>query len=154
MLLADYFLDVFKQKGFEPKINRERVFQLLLYHDVVEIETGDISIHLEDAREGKEEKEKLAIQKLSKEVPKELEEKLIEMFYEYENHKTIEAKFAKAIDVLDAQIHEIDYKNDWIGWTADILYKHKKNKVKEFPILDEFFEELIDFLKKDGYFDQ
>lgn len=153
MILADYFLDIFEKENFKPTLNREKVFQLLLYHDIVEIEVGDVSIHLEDQRIGKKEKELKAIEILSKQVPKEMSKKIIELFYEYEMAETIEAKFAKAIDVLDAQIHELDYKSDWKGWTEDILRKHKKKKVEHFPILDKFFEDLIKLLRTEGYFD-
>ena len=40
LILADYFLNLTKKK-----IDRLKVYDILIYHDVVEIETGDVNIN-------------------------------------------------------------------------------------------------------------
>ena len=52
----------------------------------------------------------------------------------FENaNKTIEATFAQAIDKLDADIHELDYKIDWLGWTEEFARKCKQSYFNSFP---------------------
>ena len=149
LILADYFLSQMKEK-----LDRLKVYELLMYHDVVEIEAGDVCISDEKGRIGKKERELQAVQVLKKDIPNVLKEKFAALFHEFEEEKTREAKFAKAIDALDAQIHEMDYKGDWKGWPADFLQKKKGHLFEEFPELKETFQKLMEYLKKEGYFDQ
>jgi len=55
LILADYFLT-----RSNMKLDRLKVYELLMYHDVVEIECGDICISKEKERENKKENEKQA----------------------------------------------------------------------------------------------
>lgn len=148
LILADYFLS--KIKG--PQLDRLKVYELLMYHDVVEIEAGDINLLNEQERKHKAEREKKAAHVLHQHLPAELGKKFLALFHEYEEGKTKEAKFAKAIDALDAEIHELDYKEDWKGWTEDFLRKKKGPLFEEFPELQEAFEEIMEFVKEEGYF--
>ena len=66
----------------------------------------------------------------------------------------MEARFAKAVDVLDAVIHELDYGQDWEGWSEDFLVMKKLRFFKEFPELKQSFFEVLDFLKKHNYLKQ
>ncbi len=150
LILADYFLNKMKNHN----LDRLHVYELLMYHDVVEIETGDICIIHEKERESKAEKEMQAAHILKEHFPKELGQKFFDLFHEFEARKTKEARFAKAIDALDAEIHEMDYKEDWKGWTEEFLRRKKAPLFEEFPEMKEMFEEVMVFLKKEGYFDQ
>lgn len=150
LILADYFLNQME----DQKIDRLKVYELLLYHDVVEIETGDIGITEIEKRKGKKESEKKAVQKLKSEFPQLIGEKFSRLFNEFEEMETKEAKFAQAIDKLDAQIHELDYKDDWKGWTEEMLREFFEKSISEFKELKEVFEKLIIYVKEQGYFDQ
>src|SRR3989344_1132663 len=146
-MLADYILT-----KTNLKINRLKVYELLLYHDVVEIEAGDIPIHHEDKRKNKKENEAKAVKILRPQLPKEVAIKLEKLYNEFEENKTPESKFAHAIDTLDATIHELDYKKDWKGWNESMLRKYNEQYVSAFPETKEFFEELVKFVKKNSYF--
>ena len=74
------------------------------------------------------------------------------MFAEFEKGESREAKFAKAIDALDPIIHELDYKEDWEGWSEEFLKKKKGRFFAEFPCLQRAFEEVLSVLKEEGYF--
>ncbi|HLD80229.1 MAG TPA: HD domain-containing protein [Candidatus Nanoarchaeia archaeon] len=148
LILADYFLSKMN------KLDRLKVYELLMYHDVVEIEAGDVCISDEKGRKGKEERELQAMHILTKQIPKVLKDKFVALFTEFEAGKTREAKFAKAIDALDAQIHEMDHKGDWKGWPADLLQKKKGHLFEEFPEMNKSFQKLMKYLQKEGYFDQ
>lgn len=149
LVLADYFMNKMK-----IKLDRLKVYELLLYHDLVEIEAGDTPIHHEEERKNKKEIELKALKKLVKELPEELRPKLLELFDEFEEENSVEARFAKAIDRIDAVIHELDYKFHWKGWSEAQLRKYNEAPLQEFPEIKEFFEEIVKFVNKEGYFDQ
>ena len=149
LVLADYFLN---QMG--SKLDRLKVYELLIYHDVVEIESGDIPIHHEEARKDKERKEKEAMKKLKEDFPTVMKEKVWNLFVEFEEQQTAEAKFAKAIDKLDSIIHELDYKKDWKGWTEEMVRRFHGPAISEFKELQQRFDKILGFCKKEGYFDQ
>jgi len=146
-MLADYMLTKSKMP-----MDRVKVYELLLYHDIVEIEAGDIPIHHEEKRIHKQENERKAILKLSEQLPKEVADKLASLFDEFEAQQTPEAKFARAIDKLDATIHELDYKEDWKGWNEEMLRKYHEYAMSAFPETKELFEEIVAYAKKNGYF--
>lgn len=145
IMLADYFLN------FERSLDRLWVIELLLYHDLVEIETGDVPIHHEDERNGKAKEEKEAAQKLLEELPMGMGEKFDALFDEYQKQATPEARFAKGIDKLDALFHELDYKKDWEGWTEEMVRKYHGKAVQEFDCLNEAFEKILEYAKANGY---
>lgn len=149
MILADYFLNKINQK-----LDRLKVYELLLYHDVVEIEAGDVNLIETEKRKQKQLLEKKAARKLKKELPTHVGVKFVRLFQEFEDSKTVEARFAKAIDALDAMIHELDYKKDWKGWTEEFLRKTKAPLFQEFPELQEAFEDIMNYLLKERYFEQ
>ncbi len=150
LILADYFLSIMK-----VKLDRLKVYELLMYHDVVEIEVGDVCVSKVEERKDKKEKEKIAADNLRNQFPKHLGNKFFDLFIEFEDQKTKEARFAKAIDSLDAEIHFLDYKKYWKGWTPEMVRKVKKwENVKEFPELEEAYEKVLKFAEEEGYFSQ
>lgn len=149
LILADYFLT-----KINHSLDRLKVYELLMYHDVVEIEAGDVCISKEELRKHKKELELQALHRLKDKIPSQLKEKFVALFLEFEEQKTTEAKFAKAIDALDAEIHELDYKEDWKGWTEEFLRRKKGPLFEDFPDLETFFEKTLEFCRKQGYFDQ
>ncbi len=151
LILADYFLSKMKNN---LNIDRLKVYELLMYHDVMEIEAGDTALHPTNDNGGQKEKEHLAFAKLKEEIPYELKEKYILLFNEYEEKTSVEARFATAIDKMDAIIHEIPYKTDWKGWSEEFLRKSKEKYFVEFPEIKENFETLMTHLRKEGYFSQ
>ena len=149
LILADYFMSI-----MEKKLDRLKVYELLMYHDVVEIEVGDIPIHHEDKRVNKKEIELKAMMKLKEDFPEVMKEKIWELFNEFENQETREAKFAKAIDFFDAELHELDYKQDWKGWTEEMLRKYKSKAFDEFQEVKEQFDKMLEYCHEEGYFGQ
>ena len=149
LILADFFLS-----KINFSVDRLKVYELLMYHDIVEIEAGDTPLHPEIKRVGKFEKEKKAMELLHKNLPTPLNDKFLNLFTEFEEQKTLESKFAKAIDALDAEIHELDHKQDWKGWTEEFLISKKLKFFEEFPELKKVFFEILDYLKENDYFNQ
>jgi len=148
LILADYFITKF----YKDKLDRLKVYELLMYHDIVEIESGDTPLSPDHDKSHQKVLEEKSAVILSKKIPQILSKKYLELFNEFELASTIEAKFAKAIEQLDVEIHEMDYKEDWKGWTEEFLRKHKQKYFKEFPEIEMFFEESVEYCKRNGFF--
>lgn len=142
LILAQYFLK--KVKG----LNENKVMKLILYHDLCEIYAKD-TFTLERTNET-DKKEQKAIEKLSKIIPQELSKEILEYHKEYVEQKTIEAKFARAIDVLDPTINEMHNHKLWkkYNFTESVLRSMKEPYVNEFKETKEFFEDIVIEFKK------
>lgn len=147
LILADLYIN-----SITEPIDKLKVFELLLYHDVVEIEAGDTPNTPFHKRDEKEEKEHIAAKILKEQL--EQGERFYELFLEYEYQESIESQFAKAVDNLDAMIHELDYKSDWKGWSEEFLRSRKEKYFTRFPKLKELFDELLTYLNDNNYLSQ
>ena len=98
-------------------------------------------------------KKKLSTQS-KKKVPKLLSNEIKELFLEYEDNKTREAQFVKAIDKLEPIIHNLSHPKLWKDHkvTEKILRDKKEEVISKFPQILEVFEELVDILKNENYF--
>jgi putative hydrolases of HD superfamily len=155
LVLADFFLEKLEDgmiiaNGERVAIDKLKVFEILLYHDVVEIEAGDTPLHPHSKAIRPD--EKLALRRLKEDLPKHMREKVLSLFHEFEDTTSVEGRFARAIDALDAIIQELDYPDDWKGWSEEFLRKNKERRVREFPDCADFFEQLLAFQRDRGYF--
>jgi len=144
MILADYFLKIISQN-----LNRERVMDLLMYHDVA----GDVDFLDEEGRKGKENREKDGFQKLVKQIPLELRDKFAQLFEEYNGEITLEAQFAKAIDKIEPAIHVLDYKQRFRArsLTEKRIRERKDKYFEPFPEIKKVHEEILQHFKENGY---
>ncbi len=112
------------------ELNTEKVLKILLFHELGEIDVGDITPVDNISKEEKYNKEKIAIERISKvfEMPE-----IIELWLEFEENKTKEAKFCKMIDKLDAVMQSK-------------VYSSEQNESEPF---NEFYENALDKIK--GY---
>lgn len=148
--LADYFLST---KDFSD-LDRLKVYELLMYHDDIEIDTEDVCISNRERRKTKDEEERLALPGLAARYPDVLKEKLIEMDTEFREYQTAESKFAHVIDKLDAFMHELKYPKDWgpRGFVEETVREWYGPPFSQFPAFARIFEELIKYLEGNGYF--
>lgn len=79
-------------------VNTNRVIQMLLLHDVVEIDVGDFPIHAGFSGNLQAEQESRAAQRLFGLLPQEQRNELLALWQEFECAETEDAKFAKALD--------------------------------------------------------
>jgi 5'-deoxynucleotidase YfbR-like HD superfamily hydrolase len=96
--LADFFLT--NEPEFKD-LDRLHCYELLMYHDDIEIIAQDVSILDTEGRKTKEVEELNSIPILAKLYPKNISEKFINLDLEYRERKTPEAIFVKSIDKLD-----------------------------------------------------
>lgn len=159
LILADFFLSTMQLDASSNEgksavaIDRFKVYELIMYHDVVEIETGDLPIHPDLSHRNKKRNEHIAAKVLSEKLPTVLVQKYLTLFAEFQEQKTVESRFAKAVEALEADIHELDYKEDWKGWTEEFLRQEKEHLFNEFPLMKKCFDELVVYLKENGFFD-
>lgn len=75
-----------------------KTISMILMHDVVEIDAGDTYAYDEEAKKTQRERELRAADRLYGLLPKEQAEKFKNLWLEFEEQKTPEAKFARAMD--------------------------------------------------------
>ena len=149
--LADYFLTT------EPEfidLDKLKVYEILLYHDDIEIITRDIGISQRKSRINKENQELEALPILYKKIPLELNKKLIMLDNEYREKHTQTSKFASGIDKMDALVHEIQYPNDWSpkGFNERTVREWFEPTFKYSSTFMNYFEKLVQQLDNNGYF--
>lgn len=151
LILADYLLGYLK----DYDIDRLKVYELLMYHDVVEIYAGDISILEEKTDLIKKKKcvfEKESADILRNELPEYIADKFFNLFLEFEKGVTVEAKFARLVDALDPMIQEIGHKDDFKGFSREFLISKKLIFFEDFPELKTVFVKILDYYEREGYF--
>ena len=90
-------------------LNTEKVLKMMLFHELGEIDVGDITPVDNISKEEKFIREKKAIERISKvfEMPE-----IVELWLEFEENKTKEAQFCKMIDKLDAVMQSKIYSKE------------------------------------------
>ncbi len=147
LIIADYFIS-----RFGLSLDRLKAYELLIYHDLIEAITGDIPLYPGEKRLNKKANEKKAIEQLQEKLPYPISTKFQKLFKEFEEQKTPESRFAKAVDAIDAVIHELDYKEDWQEWTEEFFVDSKLKFFEGLPELKKAFIAIIGYLKSMGYF--
>lgn len=82
------------------EVNLLRVLELLLVHDVVEIEAGDTYVYDHEARKLQEAREADAARRLFGLLPPDQEAYVLQLFEEFTHGRTPEARFARSLDRL------------------------------------------------------
>jgi len=81
-------------------IDQAKVVQMLLLHDIVEIDAGDTILYDEVGREAKEIEELAAAKRIFSLLPSDIGDEYLATWCEFEERKTPEAIFAYAMDRL------------------------------------------------------
>lgn len=79
-------------------VNTDRVIRMLLLHDIVEIDVGDVPIHSGSSRQIQAELEARAATRLFGLLPARQGRELLALWQEFELADTEDARFAKALD--------------------------------------------------------
>ena len=83
-----------------PDVDLARVVEMIVLHDLVEVEAGDVPIYDEQARLDVVVAEQAALARLFARLPAEEGERLLRLWHEAEEVRSDEARFAKALDRL------------------------------------------------------
>ena len=82
-----------------------RVVKMLLIHDIVEIDAGDVPFHVPATHAGQDARERLAAERLFGLLPAAQAEAFRALWFEFEAAQSHDAKFAKAVDRFQPMLH-------------------------------------------------
>ncbi len=135
-----------------------KVVKMVLIHDIVEIDAGDIFIYDTQKNHSNTEEERLAANRIFGLLPKEQAEGLIAIWEEFEAGETDEAKFARSMDRLEPLLqNNSNNGGTWKEFGVSFEKVHqKKSVIKEgSSVIWDFAEQMINdsveqgILKKD-----
>ncbi|WP_073603100.1 HD domain-containing protein [Vibrio aerogenes] len=106
----------------EP-VDISKVVQMLLFHDIVEIDAGDTFIYDVESARNQEEAELKAAERLFGILPDDQGQKYLALWKEFEEAATPEARFAKALDRLIPVM--LNYCNEGQSWKEHGVHKHQ-----------------------------
>ena len=84
-----------------PEIDINRVIKICIVHDLGEALQGDIPAPAQVGKEDKSDSERKDLLKLAESLPARQHKELFELWDEYDNASTAEARIAKALDKLE-----------------------------------------------------
>lgn len=131
----------------------DRAIRILLVHDVVEIDTGDVFIYDTDAREAMEVEERAAAERIFALLPDPVGTELRELWEEYEARETPEAKFAYSCDRLQPLLLNLaGGGGSWSdhGLTVDRVKAVNEKIALGLPAVWEIADAMIDVAVADG----
>jgi 5'-deoxynucleotidase YfbR-like HD superfamily hydrolase len=91
----------------KEKVDVSKVIQMVLVHDLVEIDAGDTFIYDDAANVGKAAREQEAANRLFGLLPDEQAQTFMTLWREFEDRQTPESKFAFALDRLMPILHNV-----------------------------------------------
>ncbi len=113
----------------EHPVDLSKTLKMILVHDIAEIEVGDIpSFEKSERKNLKEKMEREAIERLSAQIPGDVGEEIKQLWFDYEESRSPEAKFAKALDKIEVQIqHNFADLKTWEEIEYDLVYTKMDN---------------------------
>ncbi|MCR4806142.1 MAG: HD domain-containing protein [Lachnospiraceae bacterium] len=132
------------------EIDIGRVMLMCLVHDIVEIDAGDTYAYDEEGKKSQKEREEAAKERIFSLLPDDQKAELAGLFEEFEEQKSAEARFVKAMDNLQPLI--LNHSNggsDWAehGVSAEQVYlrqsQTRPGSEKLYEITDAIIQENI-----------
>lgn len=126
--------------GEIKEINPYHAVQICLVHDLAEAITGDIDSYRivlgEITKEQKYKMEEEVMEGIKERVPS-IGPKIYDLWREFEDCKTPEAKYARAMDKIEALVHllHVNYVARENNAEAELTAKYADKAVEEFPQL-------------------
>ncbi len=136
-------------------VDLERVLKMIIIHDLVEIEAGDVSaldvLRKPEIKEQKQAREMQAIKNIRIELGDKLGKEIYDLWIEFEEKSSPEAKFANALDKLEVQIqHNHAPIETWEEIEFEMVYMMDKHvgfdeKLRQFKdlIVDQAEDKMI-----------
>ncbi|MBQ6815293.1 MAG: HD domain-containing protein [Lachnospiraceae bacterium] len=140
MLLSEYA---------NEKIDVSRTVEMVIIHDVVEIDAGDTYAYDDAGNATKAEREQKAAERIFGMLPKDQAEYFMNLWLEFEEAKTPEAKFATAIDsVQPLMLNDASNGLAWRehGVAASKVKERAERKVR--PGSERLYEMVFDMINE------
>lgn len=141
------------------KVDVLKVMKMVLIHDIVEIDAGDIFIYDAKRNHTNTEAERLAAQRIFGLLPKDQADEMIALWEEFEACETDDAKFAKSMDRFEPFLQNVsngggtwkEYNIEYSKvYNTQVVIKDGSNAIWNFakPVLEQTMQS--GFLKKAG----
>lgn len=135
-------------------VDRMKVMQMMLVHDIVEIDAGDTYCYDTRAAEDKAEREQAAADRLFGLLPEDQCKELRETWDEFEARETAEARMAACIDRLMPLLHNFHTKGrSWKehGIQKSQVLEHNRDVEKCSASLWAYVNHMLDLAVERGY---
>lgn len=149
--LMDYFLPLEDEYS---NWDQARIRIMIQYHDIDEIETGDVISYLKS--ESDQAKERDAAELVINKLPFLTQEKIRIALNEYKLKETFESRFVKALDKIEPVFHL--YNEEGKGMMLKLkTTKDQHDRVKfphlqDFPVILRFSEVMTETFAKEGFY--
>ena len=110
-------------KFADQPVDVDKVLKMMILHELGEIDADDTFFFDASGREAAKEKESLAVRRITDILPAEIGAEFYEIWNEFENGDTAEAKFARAIDRAMPVLQNL-YNNKQ-SWTENSITKEQ-----------------------------
>ena len=131
----------------EP-VDISRVLQMILIHDIVEIDAGDTFVYDTNAMMDKAEREARAAQRLFGMLPDDQKSEIFALWHEFEARETPEAKYASGLDRLagmlpnaannggtwnehSVSVEQVTRRNESIVAGSQAVWEHAKTWIEQ-----------------------
>lgn len=126
------------------KIDLLKVIKMVLIHDIVEIDAGDIFLYDTQINHNNTEEELKAAKRIFGLLPEKQAEEFIQIWEEFEAGETNEAKFAKSMDRFEPLLQNTSNKGGtWKEFDVDYEKVYEKKKA-----IDKGSNTIWDYAKK------
>ncbi|WP_199613862.1 HD domain-containing protein [Paenibacillus alkalitolerans] len=146
MILSEY--------ANESNLDMLKVFKMILLHDIVEIDAGDTFAYGNVNWQETAEKEKKAAERIFGILPNDQANQLKEIWNEYEEAETPEAKFAQAMDSFMPILH--NYRTSGLQWkklgvTREKVLSRNRRIENGSTILWSYIENIVNDAVEKGF---
>ena len=129
------------------RVDIDRVIKMLLVHDLVEIDAGDVMIYDRARREEMKKREEQAARRIFGLLPADQAKEMRLLWDEYEARQTPEARFAFAMDRIQPLLHNLNTQG--LMWRKHGISRDQVIEVNRpirdaVPALWEYLSALID----------
>ncbi len=149
--LAQYFLPI---EDPEKKLDVEKLYRMLIFHDFGEITHGDIPYHIKT--EAHEKQERIDAKEVFASLPPHIQKDAFDVWHEYEERQTPEAKFANALDKIEPMFELLDPVSETslkrTKFTYDVHMGKKLKAMEHFPIMLKFVKVVSGEMNSRGVF--
>lgn len=151
MILLNYFLPL---EDPERDLDAQRIYELILVHDLDEIEAGDVVSYKKTDADRAIAKE--GLERSLQSVPQHMAYSHRERIAEYEAQETREAQLVKALDKLEPLVELFDKYGKKIQHdnqtTREQARAGREQYISKFPAIHQYFNVLFDEMEQQGYF--
>ena len=149
-VLAEYFARI----EDVPDIDLEKVRSMITWHDIDEIETGDVvGFHKTSEHYGAEE---AALEKVIAASPHILQASIANTIKEYKEQQTLEARFVKALDKIEPIFYFLNPNGKRVfevsPATKEQHCRIKEPYIKDFPYMSRFHYVTLPVFETRDYF--